>query len=232
MSAVRPRISVIIPAFNVERYLPESIDSVRTQTLAPTEILVIDDGSTDGTAAVVRQFENEVALIVQENQGAGAARNRGVEQASGEFIAFLDADDLWSRNKLELQFKTLVRQSEAQMVFGRMEQFISPDIDDSLKETIACPEESIAGYSPCALFIRRETFLQIGFFETSWKLGEFIDWYAKAIEQGMSSIMLPDIVVKRRLHGANQTIRERDAQRDYVRILKASLDRRRKARGK
>jgi len=69
MSAVQPRISVIIPAFNVERYLPEAIDSVCTQTLAPTEILVIDDGSTDGTAAVVRQFKNEVALIVQENQG-------------------------------------------------------------------------------------------------------------------------------------------------------------------
>jgi len=85
MSAVQPRISVIIPAFNVERYLPEAIDSVCTQTLAPTEILVIDDGSTDGTAAVVRQFKNEVALIVQENwrihRLPGCGRSMEPEQA-------------------------------------------------------------------------------------------------------------------------------------------------------
>jgi len=228
MSKNKPAISVIVPAYNAERYLTESVKSIRAQTLPATEILIIDDGSTDNTAAVARQLNSQITLIQQDNQGAGAARNLGVKMASGEFIAFLDADDLWSESKLEKQFEILKQQPHTEMVFGRVTQFISPDIDDQLKATIACPEVPIAGYVPGTLFLRKETFLHVGFFETHWKLGEFIDWYAKAIEQGKFGFMLPDIVLQRRLHGTNQTIRERDAQRDYVRILKASLDRRRK----
>lgn len=228
MSKNRATISVIIPAYNAEHYLGEALESVFAQTLAPAEILVVDDGSTDGTTAIAQQFSPEVILIPQENQGAGGARNLGVERASGEYIAFLDADDLWTDIKLERQLSILVQQSQTEMVFGHVTQFISPDIDEQLKATIACPDHPFAGYIPGTLFLRRETFLKVGFFETQWKVGEFIDWYAKAIECGLSGTMMPEIVMKRRLHGSNQTIRERDAQRDYVKILKASLDRRRK----
>ena len=231
MSEIKPPISVIIPVYNSERYLPETLESVLEQTCPPTEILVIDDGSTDGTAAIARQFEAHVTLISQENQGAGTARNRGVEVAAGEYIAFLDADDVWVDKKLELQLLALRQQPQVNMAFGHVSQFISPDIDDQLKATMACPGKPIAGYCPGTMLIKRETFLQVGFFEIHLEMGEFIDWYAKAIEKGLNGIMLPDIVLKRRLHGTNLTIRERDAQHAYARVLKASLDRRRKAIG-
>ncbi|HED36471.1 MAG TPA: glycosyltransferase [Gammaproteobacteria bacterium] len=97
-------VSVVIPAFNSEKYITECIDSVLNQSYKNTEILIIDDGSTDGTVNIVSGYINDkIKLFHQKNSGSGAARNHGVKQASGEWIAFIDADDIWLPNKLEKQ---------------------------------------------------------------------------------------------------------------------------------
>lgn len=102
-----PKISVVIPCCNAEAYIEEAIRSVINQSLPPREVIVIDDGSTDGSAAVADSVDPMVRVISQQNRGVSVARNRGFEEAKGDWIAFLDADDLWEPTKLEEQVKLI-----------------------------------------------------------------------------------------------------------------------------
>lgn len=106
-------VSVVIPTYNRATLLPAAVESVLRQTLPPAEILIIDDGSTDDTAAVCAGFPEVVRYIRQENSGVSAARNRGIRDARGEYVAFLDSDDLWEPEKLEVQIAGLEQYREA-----------------------------------------------------------------------------------------------------------------------
>ena len=228
MEESKPLVSVVIPVYNGERYLADAVESVLSQTHQPIEAIVVDDGSTDGSADVVKGFAPLVRYCFQPNSGVGAAMNRGIDLAQGTFIAFLGADDLWVGDKLALQMAVLEGDPELDMVFGLIRQFHSPELDFDTRTQIHCPQEAMPGYSAGTMLIKRETFLCVGLFETRWKMGEFIDWYARAMDLGLQSFVLPKVVMKRRLHADNMGIRERDSRTDYVRILKESLDRRRK----
>ena len=116
-----PRISVVIPAYNAAPYIAAAIDSVVGQTYKDLEIIVVDDGSVDNTAAVLQTYGNKVRYVRQENQGVSSARNHGIRVAQGELIAFLDADDVWFPEKLELQTQFLSAHEEAALVFGDLE---------------------------------------------------------------------------------------------------------------
>ena len=111
-----PLVSVVIPAYNCERYLGRAIRSVLAQTYPRIECIVVDDGSTDGTAEVIDRFGSAVRAIRQENGGAAAARNAGIRTATGRYIAFLDADDYWLRNKLELQIHILEKNPDLVLI--------------------------------------------------------------------------------------------------------------------
>jgi len=102
-----PLISVIIPVYNGERYLAEAIESALAQTWEPVEIIIVDDGSTDGSADVASRFASSVKYDLQPHAGPGAARNRGARLARGDYLAFLDADDLWLKEKLKLQMAAM-----------------------------------------------------------------------------------------------------------------------------
>ena len=104
-------ISVVIPAYNAAKFLHETIASVLAQTYPPSEVIVVDDGSTDCTMDVVRAFGGKVILIEQDNKGTAAARNRGIREARGEYIAFIDHDDFWLPQKLERQIEFLTKQN-------------------------------------------------------------------------------------------------------------------------
>lgn len=225
-SEMRLRVSAVIPVYNGARYLAETIESVLAQTRPVDEIIVVDDGSTDGSAALARSF-SAVHVVVQPQSGAATARNLGVETASGNVIAFLDADDLWTPEKNEMQAAVFEREQDAGMVFGYAQQFVSPDVEETVRRQLQCPAEPMAGYIPSAAYIRRDVFARVGMF-LQWQIGDFIDWYARAAEHGIRSVLLPDVVVHRRLHGANLGVRERASQIDYVRIARAALQRRRK----
>ena len=219
-------ISVIMPVFNGERYVAEAIESILAQEYRHIEIIAVNDGSTDGTEKVVCSYAG-VRYLYQHRQGASSARNSGIKCSSGEFLAFLDADDLWTKDKLKLQTALCKADPGLDMVFGHAEQFFSPELEESLKGRIHLPAGSMPGYIPGAMLARREAFLRVGFFDARLRVGEFIDWYMRALDHGLNSCLPPEVVLKRRIHDANTGIKERDARKDYLRVLKASLDRRR-----
>lgn len=219
-------VSVVIPTLNGERYLGEAIDTVLGQDHRPVEIIVVDDGSTDDTARVARSFP-EVTYLRQDHAGIGAARNLGVSRSSGGLLAFLDHDDLWEPGKLELQLRTLKRDPSLDAVLGHVIEFVSPDVEPEEVARLRPALERAPGVNPGAMLIRRESFDRVGPFETRWTVAEWIDWYARAQERGLRVEMLPDVVLRRRLHGRNQGIREARSRIQYVQAVKAALDRRR-----
>lgn len=229
-AALRPAISVVVPCYNCARYLGEALASAVNQTLPPTEIIVVDDGSTDESAQVAQAMSPRVKYVYQANQGIGPARNTGVAQSRGELLAFLDADDRWEPAKLERQWAALQADPTLDAVFAHAQHFISPDVaDDPDAQRLLAPEGAMAAYYASSLLIRRPAFDGVGAFAADLSVGEFIDWYARAMEAGLSMQMLPDVLVWRRIHGANSTLRHRQQRHQYARILKASLDRRRAA---
>ena len=217
-------VSVIMPVYNGERYLGQAIESVQAQTYRPIELIVIDDGSLDSSAEIAKSFVS-VRYASQEHAGIGAALNHGLQLAKGGYLAFLDSDDVWMADKTVRQIAALEQDPGLDAVFGHTEQFISPDV--------TVPPVRVGrfrSYIKGAMLIRRDSFLRVGEYDTRWKIGDFIEWYSRAVEKGLKSLMLPEIVLRRRIHEENTGKREREHQRDYVRILKQSLDRRRKGK--
>lgn len=221
-----PLISVIIPVHNGEKYLQEAMKSVTAQTYPSIEIIIVDDGSSDSSETIAKQFQPAVRYFYQLHLGIAAALNLGIAQARGAFVALLDADDLWVENKLALQMSALNANPELDSAFGYVKQFISPELDQASKQKLSCPSDAMPGYLKGTMLIRKDMLMHIGPFESRWRVGEFIDWYARAIDSGLRSILVPEVVLLRRLHNTNLGIQEPDARTDFVRILKASLDRR------
>ena len=110
-----------------------------------------------------------------------------------------------------------------------MSQFKSPELPEAIKNQLKIPQEVIAAYNRDTLLIKKESLQRVGLFNPQIKMGEFIDWYLRASEQGLKSTMLPDVLAKRRVHKTNMGVRERQSRIEYVRLLKASLDRRRQS---
>lgn len=218
-------ISVVIPVFNTEKYISDAIESTLSQTLKPGEIIVVDDGSTDNTVNEISRFGDPVRIIRCTHRGAGAARNEGVRAARHSYLAFLDADDLWVPEKLALQVALIKAHPETDMVFGNVRQFISPEIPAENAATLKKELEQMPGYTAGTLLIRMETFLKIGFFNENLRIGEFIEWYGRATDGGLSGIMPGEICLLRRIHEANTMIVRKTALKDYTTILREAIAR-------
>jgi glycosyltransferase involved in cell wall biosynthesis len=222
-------VSVIVPVRDGARHLGEALESILAQTRPAAEIWVVDDGSRDESAAVAAGFAGRgVRCVSQPPGGAAAARNRGAALATGDFLAFLDADDLWTPDKLACQCAAFETDPALDLVFGHAEQFISPELDAATRARIHCPAGAAPGYLAGAMLVRRAAFMSAGTFETHWELGEFLAWYARFREIGRRERMLDGVVLRRRLHATNQGRTKRAHYPDYARILKGALDRRRR----
>jgi glycosyltransferase involved in cell wall biosynthesis len=224
-----PSTSVIVPCYNAAAYLADAIESILNQDYHSDEIILIDDGSVDANAAdVARRFGSRIRYQYQPHQGISAARNYGIRLARAHCIAFLDADDLWPPASLGVRLARLAGSPEIDCVYGLVEQFISSEIDPATRATLHCPLGAQPARSAGAMLVRRNVFEQIGFFDVSLKLGETMDWVARFEERGLLAIAVDEVVLKRRIHGMNTVIKEKHRQSDYLKILKASVDRRRK----
>lgn len=220
-------VSVIIPVYNGERYLAEAIESVLAQRSAPAEIVVVDDGSEDDSAGVAASFGPDVRVVRQDHLGAAAARNRGVAQSEGALLAFLDADDVWLTEKLARQKAVLEAEADVDAVLGQVQNFISPELDESERQRLSAAAETMGELHIGALLVRREAFLRVGVLDTRWRQGEFIDWWGRARDAGLEHLILPELVMRRRLHLNNLTRREAHHRRDYLALLQERLARRR-----
>jgi glycosyltransferase involved in cell wall biosynthesis len=203
------------------------VQSVLDQDYRPLEVLIIDDGSTDASARIARGFGPPVHYHYREHAGLAATRNYGVSVATGDLLAFLDADDLWVKGKTALQVDTLLAEPALAGVFGRMEQFVSPELDPALQERLGPRTRELAALSPCTLLIRTAAYRRVGEQDARWTVGEFLDWLLKAKEQGVQMRMLDQLVLRRRIHKDNMGLRESESRKDYARILLASLRRKR-----
>ena len=210
------RISVVTPAYNAGKFLAESITSILAQTVAPDELIVVDDGSTDNTLAVAQSFGDRVRVLSQPNGGISVARNSGVGVSTGTLIAFQDADDIAEPRRLAVQAAAFEADPGLDMVFTHIVQFHN-----------GTSEPPQPGCLPGAMMVRRSSFDRVGPFTPDIKLAEFLEWYTRAREAGLKERMLPEILLRRRIHDDNIGVREAHLRGNYARILKASLDRRR-----
>ncbi len=222
-------ISVLIPTYNSAIYIGEALESVLQQTRKDFEIIVVDDGSTDETRHIVESFSDSVKYFYQENAGIGTARNRCVQLSAREFLAFLDADDVWLPDKLDLQLREFEADDSLEAVFGMVKQVLQTEWkQETAKQTVyEDDEELFKGYAPGTMLIRRQSFLRVGMFPETQTVGEFIDWFLRAKELDVKMKLLPDLTMLRRVHQGNMMIRQRAAVQDYAKILKQSIDRRR-----
>ena len=191
-------ISIIIPAYNSAQCIGRAIDSVLSQSFADYEIIIVDDGSTDNTAQAVGRYGEKVRYIRQDNAGPAAARNRGICEAKGQWIAFLDADDEWLADKLRLQMEILKKNPElkwcgsnfALELAGNKRPALNPEV---IKKTLAGRDyfqnyfrDSIKGHSPTAiitstitLIIHQSVFKEVGLFDTNLLRQEDCDMWVR-----------------------------------------------------
>lgn len=222
----QPVISVVIPVYNTEKYLACAIESVLDQKgNFALDLIVLDDGSTDKTAEIAKSFGNRLRYIYQTNSGISATRNAGIKAAQGDFIAFLDADDYWTENKLSLQIHAFEMDTSLDIVFGQIQQFLSPELSPEAKAKLVCDSKIMPGYHASTLMIRKESLSKVGFFNPELKAGEFLDWYDRAKKIGLNISVLPELLAMRRLHETNYGIVQRKVYGDYFKMLKLAMDR-------
>ncbi len=198
MAGAHPSVSVIIPAFNASALLPDAIESALRQTAGTPEVIVIDDGSTDSTADVVQQFQTRIRYFRQPNSGAAAARNNGISRATGDFIAFLDADDWWHPTKLEHQLRHLGNCNECGAVYSHWCVCANPR-DARWQSTLdAVPTVESCGVAAhhsgwlyhellldsvihtSAVLFRRSTVDRVGLFREDLLRGQDLDYWLRA----------------------------------------------------
>ena len=150
-----PVVSCIVPVYNGSRFIADALRSIRAQSHPRLEIIVIDDGSTDGTHEIVKTVDSSIRCIRQANQGPAVARNAGVTLGTGSYIAFLDADDVWAPNKLERQLDRFGERSDLEVSFTRMRNVSAEPLieSDPLLDANACPSR-LSRRAPCSLAAR------------------------------------------------------------------------------
>jgi len=228
--------SVVIPAFNEERYLAESIESVLAQTYEPVEVIVVDDGSTDATAAIASSFDG-VTVLGQPNRGLAAARNAGYDATSGDFISFHDADDLMTPDKLELQIGVLQSDPGCGCVLARQRLLIEEGSELPFwarMETMPVALAGAEGEPPPAphtmtMVMRRSTFETVGRFDTSLRIAQDVDWVFRAHESGLGIVALEDELLIRRIHGSSLTQDTDASRRELFMAFKKKIERHRVA---
>jgi glycosyltransferase involved in cell wall biosynthesis len=223
----RDFVSVVVPVHNGERFLSEAIDSVRAQRHEALEIVVVDDGSTDGTPEVITSLRGgDLRSIRQENRGPAAARNRGIELARGDVIGFLDADDVWSPGSLGLRLAHIDGAPPADIVIGWHRYLREVPSSDGKPDAQELGPIGFFFHFSAAL-VRRSVFETVGPIDESMWFGEDLDWFSRAWERDMSMLVVDAPTVLYRRHDRNMTLDREETARAFLVSLKKSLDRRR-----
>ena len=223
-------VSVIIPVYNGEAFLAEAVESVQRQAYQPLELIIVDDGSTDGTAEVAANLPGHVRYVCQPNHGAPAARNKGLKMARGNVIAFLDADDLWHENKLALQLARLASNPSAEVIVGYSQLLVPTALESKLSKLSKFERfgEPWLFLNLASAVFRTSVFEKVGLFDQELSYADDLDWFMRARELKVQMVVHKEIVLFHRRHKNNLTNQKELEQLYQLRMLKKSLDRRRK----
>ena len=219
-------VSVIIPCYNAGTYLIQAVCSVRDQqTNIPLtkEIIVIDDGSTDHSVDNLQG--SDLKVLHQNHQGASAARNYGMQEAKGDYLLFLDADDVLTPGAIESLYQGLEQHEDAAVAFGMAEEFISEELDSKTAGGLTKKEIPFGAFLSGCCFGKKEDLLIVGFFDTSLKSGgETVDWLARLRNSGLKTVQLDTVTVRRRIHLTNTgRVLMQGQMQDYATIIRKRL---------
>jgi glycosyltransferase involved in cell wall biosynthesis len=229
----RPLVSCIVPTHDAERTVAEALDSILAQTYRPIEVIAADDASVDGTAAIVASYGDRVRYVRHARSGPAATRNLGVAAARGEFVAFLDHDDLWRPEKLAIQMACFDADPGLDACTTHIQAFWAPELDAVVRgsgdDRWLSPA---AGFLTTTLLARRSAFERVGALDPGLWFSDAADWFLRAADLRLKVRLLPDVLTLHRLHAASLSAHERGeaARTEFLRLAKATLDRRRRMR--
>jgi len=216
-----PLVSVIIPVYNGDNYLSDAIENVLNQNYRPLEILVIDDGSTDKTAEIAKEYGETVRHIYQSNAGPAAARNAGIKLATGDIIGFLDADDLWSENCLHTLVTPLRESPDILIAQGLIQEL---ELSESQFQENSVSYQYINLGS--ALY-RRAVFDKLTGFDATMRYGEDVDFFLRAWENNIPKKVIKTVTLFYRKHEQNMTAGKKLVELGFLRVYKKRIDRQR-----
>ncbi|MCW5889820.1 MAG: glycosyltransferase family 2 protein [bacterium] len=214
----RPTVAVVMPIYNGGTYLAEALASLRAQTLLPDEIVVVDDGSTDGSGALAAARAPQARLVRQENAGVAAALARGVRETTAEIVTFLEADDVWLPEKLAREAARFAAEPDVAWTLCHTQIFLDAGCERPswLRPALLDGPSLVAFVS--ALAIRRTVFARVGDFDATYRYGQDTEWMMRAQAAGMRRAILPEVSVRRRIHASNMT----DVQRHATAMLRVA----------
>ena len=225
MSAlINPLVSVIVAVRNGERFLSSALTSIFNQDYRPLEVIVVDGQSEDCTAEVAQSFE-QVRYILQTDRGIADAYNRGIAAAQGDLVAFLSYDDIWMPSKLCLQVSYLLDHPKIQYTITLMKYFLEPGhhIPVGFKRELLKGHH--VGRVMETLVARKSLFDVIGGFDPGMALAEDADWYARANDHAMPMAIIPEVLLRKRIHDANASSDAQTSNRELLKALKRSIER-------
>jgi len=223
-----PLVSVVIPVYNGEKFIHKTLESVFAQDYKNYEALVIDDGSSDNSAKIIKTFD-AAQYLFQENQGNAAARNKGILEAKGDFIALLDQDDLWTKNKLTEHIKHHLNYPEVLYTIAYLRFFL----EDGVEKPVWFREELLrqkhVDHSPGSLVAHRRAFDTVGMFDPTYKLTSDSDWIFRAKDKKISMAIIPKVLLLRRIHKTNQSAQVKQAHSEFLNLIRKSVKRKKTA---
>lgn len=211
-------VSVVMPVFGVTTWLSDAVASIQGAPGFDVEILVIDDGCPEPVELDPSSFGDvSLRILRQEHGGAGAARNMGVRHSHGSILMFLDADDLWSRGKIEIQAQLIDADPDA-VHCAWVKEFSS--LQPSASAAMGPQARLLTGPSIITTAVRREVALAIGPFTEDLRAGENIDWFLRAEALGWPLRVHPEVLAERRIHASNRDRRSRSSSADYLTVIR------------
>ncbi len=229
MRGARVSVSVVIPVLNGSGLIGEALASVARQSCMPSEVIVVDGGSTDDSASVVQRFAAQpgaphTRFVEHADPGAAGKRNAGAHLATGNYLAFLDADDVWPDDRTERLLRTLLDDPMLDCVSGNIQQFRADLRAEGLRRMLGAPA---ATRLPSAALMKRTSFESAGNFDTVLRRGETIEWWSRATDSGFRTAVIDATVLLRRVHEGNLGRTQPDPGREYLGMLHRVLERRR-----
>lgn len=217
-------VSVILPVFNGVHFLKECIESILNQSFSPDEIIVINDGSTDASQEIIDSYP-EIINIKTDNQGVAAARNTGIKLAKGNWITFIDQDDIWTKDSLKSRMNFLQKNPETLIVTGKQKWFL--DGIDEIPSWVK-PEQmkdNLEGYLLGCTLVRKDLFNKYDLFDTSFRYSSDFDWFFRLKDNYVLFHQIDDLVLKKRIHATNESRNSEALLKELSRAIYNSIKR-------